>query len=142
MIAPIVVNARVTVPVFAQEAEALRSSGPGGQNVNKVASKVRLRIALDRIEGLAPGELERLRSRLASRLDAGGRLVVSAQSSRDQARNAEEAAVRAAELIGAALHVDRPRRPTRPTRASRDRRRERKRRRSKRLREREIPREE
>lgn len=122
MPAPIVVNERVTVPSAAIEVRAVRASGPGGQHVNKTSSKIQMWIDLGAITGLEPGELERMRAFLASRLDARGRLLVSDQSTRDQARNLAESAAKAAELLRAALRRPKFRRPTRPTRASKERR--------------------
>ena len=98
------------------------SSGPGGQNVNRVASKVDLRFDIDGCEVLAPEVKQRLRQRCRRRLDAEGRLVVVSQRTRDQSRNLEDARGRLAELIRAALVEPRVRKSTRPSRAQRERR--------------------
>lgn len=118
---PIRVNDRITIPVSAIETRAVRASGPGGQNVNKLNTKIQMWIDLDQA-GFTPEELARVREFLRSRLDAKGRLLVSSQATRDQARNAADAGERAAELLRAALHRPKRRIPTRPTRASKDRR--------------------
>jgi len=119
---PLAVNARISIPESAIETRFVRSSGPGGQSVNKVASKVQMWIDLDRLAGATPEDLALIRAKLAARLDAAGRLMVSSQTTRDQARNFEDAAVRAADLIRAALIRPKIRRATKPTRASREKR--------------------
>jgi ribosome-associated protein len=136
--ADIIVNDRITVPDAAIETRAVRSSGPGGQNVNKTASKIQMWIDLGRITGFMPDELPRVREFLKSRLDADGRLLVMSQETRDQMRNREDCAAKAAQLIRAALIRPKVRRPTRPTRASKERRVEAKRHRAGQLRDRRI----
>src|SRR5262249_55545107 len=116
------VTPAVVVPASALEFHAVRASGPGGQNVNKVASKVELRVALDRIQGLDPAARDRLRILVKSRLDADGRLVVVSQRTRDQHRNLEDARQKVQSLVARALVAPRTRRPTRATAAARARR--------------------
>lgn len=81
----------VLVPADAIEMKAVLASGPGGQNVNKVSSKVELRVDLGRIQGMDALSRRRLHRLVAKRLDAAGRLVVTSQRSREQARNLEDA---------------------------------------------------
>ncbi len=131
------VNDRVTVPEAAIETKASRSSGPGGQNVNKLATRIQMWVELGRVVGL-DADLPRVREFLTSRLDGDGRLLVSSQATRDQARNREDCAAKVASLIRAALVRPKARRPTKPTKASRQRRVEAKRRRAERLRDRRI----
>jgi ribosome-associated protein len=117
---PIVVRAGVVVPVDALAVRAVRSSGPGGQNVNKVSSKVEMRVDVERIEGLDEGARARLRA-LAT-LDADGHLLVTSQLTRDQPKNLADAREKVRALVERSLHVPRKRRKTRPTRGSVERR--------------------
>ncbi|HUG54843.1 MAG TPA: alternative ribosome rescue aminoacyl-tRNA hydrolase ArfB, partial [Vicinamibacteria bacterium] len=119
MAEPIAVAPGVVVPAAAITMQATRSSGPGGQNVNKVASKVELRVDLGRVQGLAGDAYDRLAALVQGRLDAGGRLLVTSQRTRDQRRNLEDARQKVAALIRRALARPRPRRPTRVTAAAR-----------------------
>ncbi len=112
----------VLVRSRALQVRAVRSSGAGGQNVNKVASKVELHVDLGGIEGLPPGATARLQALVANRLDAEGRLVVRSQRTRDQHRNLEDAYRKLRDLVRRALRPPRPRHPTRPTAAARERR--------------------
>ena len=138
MSAPLRISSSVVVPGEAIAFRAVRSSGPGGQNVNKVASKVELRVDLGRIEGLPDAAQARLLALTASRLDADGRLVVVSQKTRDQHRNLEDAREKLQQLVVRSLVAPRPRRPTRVTAAARERRLEEKRRATERKRRRGL----
>jgi ribosome-associated protein len=106
----------------AARADFSRSGGPGGQNVNKVNTKVTLRINLEALEGLNSAETTRLRETLASRITNEGELVISASEERSQRTNLERAYSRMEALIVNAARVPRIRRPTKPSRAAREKR--------------------
>ena len=122
MSGPIVVTDAVRIPPSALTVRAVRASGPGGQNVNKVATKIDLRVDLAAVEGLSGTARARLRGLARARLDADGRLVVTSQATRNQARNLEDARARIADLIRAALVPPRRRVHTAPTAGARRRR--------------------
>ncbi len=125
---PITVTDQILVPADALAFKAVRAGGPGGQNVNKVSSKVELRVNLEMISGLHPEALARLRHAVRNQLDAEGWWIVVVARSRDQVRNLEEARARVQQAILTAMVPPVPRRATRPTRASQVRRLEAKRR--------------
>ena len=110
------------VPHQALEMTAVRSAGPGGQNVNKVASKVDLRVDLSQIVGMHVEARERLRVLVRAKLDADGRLQLTSQLTRDQSRNLEDCLDKLRVLIEQALIRPVIRRATRPTRGSVERR--------------------
>ena len=109
------------IPEDALSEKFLAATGPGGQNVNKVASACQLRVDVFKL-GLAPHVYERLKQLAGSRMTSGGELVITARRYRTQEGNRADARARLAELLGQAHIVQAKRRPTRPGKAARARR--------------------
>jgi ribosome-associated protein len=130
------VDEQVSIPDEEVAFTTSRSGGPGGQNVNKLETRVTLRFDLAGSASLSEEQKARLRERLATRITKDGVLHVTAQRHRTQAANREAAIARFAELLRESLKEEAPRRKTRPSRAAKARRLEEKRRRSLRKRER------
>ncbi len=109
------------IPEEAISESFIASSGPGGQNVNKVATAVQLRCDAFRL-GLAPDVYKRLKELAGSRMTIAGEIVITARSHRSQDANRIEARQRLAELIERAHVRPRKRKPTRPSRAAKAKR--------------------
>ena len=112
----------VEIPEGQLEFVASRSGGPGGQNVNKVSSRITLRFDLERTGALNPEQRRRIRAKLSSRISKDGVLQVSSQRTRSQDLNREDAVARFTELLRAALREEKPRVKTRASRVSQEER--------------------
>lgn len=128
------IDDRVTIPGSDLEWTAVRSQGPGGQNVNKVSTKVDLRFDLVGCEVLSASVKERIKK--VARLDAMGRVMISSQVTRNRTANLTDARERLAALIRAALVPPKRRRATKPSHGAKRRRLESKRRQSEKKRQR------
>ena len=111
----------VVIPEEALSERFLAATGPGGQNVNKVATACQLRVDVFRL-GLPPHAYEKLKSLAGSRMTSAGELVITARNYRTQEANREDARRRLAELIAAAHVRQAKRRPTKPSRAAKAKR--------------------
>ena len=109
------------IPEEALSERFLAATGPGGQNVNKVASACQLRVDVFKL-GLPPHAYEKLKRLAGSRLTSNGELVITARRYRTQEANRADARARLAEMIDEAHMVQAKRRPTRPSRAAKAKR--------------------
>jgi ribosome-associated protein len=133
---PLTVTPSIVIPDEELEWKFIRSSGPGGQNVNKVSSAVQLRFLLPLNSSLSTAVRNRLRQLAGQKLIDDGSILIQARSERSQERNRQEALGRLGALIQAALIEPKIRKKTKPTRASKERRIESKKRRGSTKRER------
>ncbi|MFH2062709.1 MAG: alternative ribosome rescue aminoacyl-tRNA hydrolase ArfB [bacterium] len=110
------------VPESEVRIEFARSSGPGGQNVNKRATKAVLTWSVGLSSAFDDRQKDMIRAALANRINADDEIVLAAQTERSQSQNREDVLRRLNELVAAAVTPQKPRRPTRPSRAERERR--------------------
>ncbi len=116
------INEQLAIPDDELSFEFSRSGGPGGQNVNKVSTKVTLLFDVAGSPSLTDGQRSRIESRLGTRMTKAGVLRVTSQKHRTQRANREAAVERFTEIVREALRRKRPRRRTKPTRAAKERR--------------------
>jgi ribosome-associated protein len=119
---PVEITRALTIPDELLEFRAVRASGPGGQNVNKVSNAVELRFDSAGWRALPPRARPRLARLAGRRMTAGGLIVIDAQRFRSQERNRADALERLATMIRESLIEPKARRATKPTRASKERR--------------------
>ena len=119
---PLIITPDIAIPDDELEWKFIRSSGPGGQNVNKVASAVQLRFLLPINSSLPVGARNRLRRIAGQKINDDGTILISARSERSQDQNKRDALERLAELVKSAMIEPKIRKKTRPTKASKERR--------------------
>ena len=114
----LIVNSRIQIPDAELELTFVRSSGPGGQNVNKVSSKAVLRWRMLANTTLPPDVRERFLAKYRGRLTTEGDLLISSQRYRDQGRNIIDAKEKLAAMLTGVAVAPKKRRPTKPSRAA------------------------
>lgn len=133
------VNDKLAIPLKEFSFSFSRSSGPGGQNVNKVNTKVTLRWNVRHSKSLPEDVKERFLRRYHRRITANGELVLHSQRFRDQGRNVADCLEKLRQMIADVASPRKKRRPTKPTKASKERRLQEKRRQSQRKQSRRPP---
>ena len=118
----LIVREGLEIPMSEFDFSFMRSSGPGGQNVNKVSTKVRLRWPVEATENLPEAVKERFLQRYRRRLTNEGEFILTSQRYRDQAKNVGDCLLKLRELIDAIIDPPKPRKKTKPSRGAKERR--------------------
>ena len=118
MTTPLLINDQITIPADQFEISAVRSSGPGGQNVNKVATCIELRFKPEQCAQLSTPVVQRLLKIAGNRMDSENTIIITSQRFREQYRNLDDAYEKLKDMILRALKPPRVRRATKPTRSS------------------------
>jgi len=118
----LVVNSRLKIPLREFEFTFSRSSGPGGQNVNKLNTKATLRWAVESSPSLTGGVRDRFLKKYRRRITSDGDILVVSQRFRDQGRNVADCLSKLREMLESVATAPKPRKKTRPSKASRERR--------------------
>jgi ribosome-associated protein len=116
----VLVNSRISIPRSELKFSFVRSSGPGGQNVNKVASKAVLRWAVAKSPSLPDQVRQRFLERYGRRINDRGEILIASQRYRDQARNIEDCLAKLRELVLSVAPAPKPRRKTQVPRAAKE----------------------
>ena len=120
MTAPIRINAQIAIPRSELRFSFVRSSGPGGQNVNKVASKAVLRWGMARSGSLSDELRARLHAKLGRRINERGELIITSQRYRDQARNVDDCLIKLRAMVLAAVRRPKARKKSKLPKAARE----------------------
>ena len=122
MSTPLTINDKITLPGSDLEWTAVKSSGPGGQNVNKVNSKIELSFDFESTVAIDEDTRDRLRKLAKNSLDGEGRILVKSEKTRDQGKNLADAREKLKEMVLAALVKPKVRKPTKVTKAAKKKR--------------------
>jgi ribosome-associated protein len=118
----LIITPEIRVPTAELHFRAVRSSGPGGQNVNKVSTKIMLRWNVDQTQALPPDVMQRLRSKHRNRITTAGYFVISSERYRDQPRNRQDSIDKLIEILIEASIAPKKRTKTKPSKGSKERR--------------------
>jgi ribosome-associated protein len=122
MSSPLIINDKVTLPGSDLEWTAVKASGPGGQNVNKVNSKIELAFDFEATVALQDAVKTRLRELAKNQLDGEGRIFIKSEKTRDQGKNLADARAKLKDLVLKALVAPKARKPTKPSKAQKAKR--------------------
>ena len=122
MSTPLTITDKITLPGSDLEWTAVKSSGPGGQNVNKVSSKVELTFDFESTVAIDDDARDRLRKLAKNTLDGEGRILIKSEKTRDQSKNLADAREKLKELVLQALVKPKVRKPTKVTKAAKKKR--------------------